>query len=72
MVCERHEEIVNRLNNHADRIKQLEINNAKTGEKITSLIEKLENLTSWIKALVMLGGTTLLGFFFWYIQNIGR
>ncbi|TCO79141.1 hemolysin XhlA family protein [Marinisporobacter balticus] len=70
MVCERHEEIVHRLDNHANRIRQLEIHEAQTGEKITSLIEKLDNLTSWIKALVMLSGTTLLGFFIWYIQNL--
>ncbi|WP_129599396.1 hemolysin XhlA family protein [Anaerophilus nitritogenes] len=69
-VCERHGEMVNRLGNHEDRIRQLEIHEAQTGEKITSLLEKLDNLTSWIKALVMLSGTTLVGFFIWYIQSL--
>jgi len=69
--CERHQEIVNRLDNHADRIRQLELNDAKTVEKIENLIEKLEVLMTWIKALVTLGGTSLVGFFFWYIQSIG-
>lgn len=71
MACERHEEIVDRLNNHGDRIKQLEISNAKSGEKIQNLINKIDSLMTWIKALVMLGATSFVGFFFWYIQNIG-
>lgn len=69
---DRYEEMTNRLNNHSDRLKQLEISDARTGEKIQSLIEKIENLMTWIKALVMLGITSFVGFFFWYIQNIGR
>jgi len=70
-VCERHEEVINRLNNHGEKIKQLEISDARTSEKIQSLIEKIDSLMTWIKALVMLGVTSLLGFFFWYIQSIG-
>jgi hypothetical protein len=71
MSCERHYEIVEKLDDHERRIVQLEINDARTGEKIQSLIEKIESLTTWIKALVMLGATSLVGFFFWYIQSIG-
>lgn len=67
----RYEEINNRLNNYGERIKKLEISEARTGEKIESLIEKLDSLTNWIKALVMLGATSLVGFFFWYVQTIG-
>jgi len=69
-ICDRHQEVVDRLDNHEKRIGKLEINDAKMGEKIENLIEKLDNLTNWIKALVMLGGTSLIGFFLWYIQNI--
>ena len=68
--CDRHQEVTNRLDAHEKRISQLEVSNAKMGEKIENLIEKLDNLTSWIKALVMLGIASLLGFFFWYIQNL--
>ncbi|SHH76145.1 Haemolysin XhlA [Caloranaerobacter azorensis DSM 13643] len=71
-VCERHEEIMEKLDNHESRIVQLEINDAKMGEKIQNLIEKIESLTAWIKALVMLGATSLIGFFIWYIQSLGR
>lgn len=68
--CDRHQEVVNRLDDHEKRIGNLEINEAKMGEKIENLIEKLDSLTSWIKALVMLGATSLIGFFFWYIQSL--
>lgn len=68
--CNRHHEVVNRLENHEIRIKDLEISDAKLGEKIDNLIKQLENLTAWIKALVMLGGTSFVGFFFWYVRNI--
>lgn len=64
------ETINKRLDNHSDRIRQLELSEAQTGQKIENLIEKLDNLTSWIKALVMLGATTLVGFFIWYIQTL--
>lgn len=71
-VCERHEEIIEKLDDHEGRIRKLEISDAEMGEKIKNLIEKIDNLTSWIKALVMLGATSLVGFFVWYIQNLGR
>lgn len=68
--CDRHQEIVNKLENHEKRIGKLEISDAKMGEKIESLIEKLDSLTGWIKALVMLVATSFVGFFFWYIQSL--
>ncbi|WP_432662468.1 hemolysin XhlA family protein [Wukongibacter baidiensis] len=68
--CDRHQEVVNRLDDHEKRIGKLEINDAKMGEKIENLIEKLDSLTSWIKALVMLVATSFIGFFFWYIQSL--
>ncbi|PAB61310.1 hemolysin XhlA family protein [Anaeromicrobium sediminis] len=69
--CSRHEDVNEALKEHEKRIHDLEIKDAEMGEKIRNLIEKLDSLTNWIKALVMLGGTSLVGFFFWYIQNIG-
>ncbi len=68
--CDRHQEIIDRLDNHERRIGNLEISEAKMGEKIENLIEKLDSLTSWIKALVMLGATSLMGFFLWYVQSL--
>ncbi|MCT4566151.1 MAG: hemolysin XhlA family protein [Maledivibacter sp.] len=69
-ICDRHHEVVSRLDDHEKRIGNLEINDAKMSEKIENLIEKLDSLTTWIKALVMLGITSLVGFFFWYVQSI--
>lgn len=71
-ICDRHQEVVSRLDDHEKRIGNLEINDAKMSEKIENLIEKLDNLTTWIKALVMLGITSLVGFFFWYVQGINK
>lgn len=59
-----------RLDNQGKRIGKLEISDAKMGEKIENLIDKLDSLTNWIKALVMICITSLMGFFFWYIQNL--
>ena len=69
-ICDRHQEVLNRLDNHEKRIGQLEINNANMGEKIENLIKKLDSLTSWIKALVMLVAASFTSFFFWYIQSL--
>ncbi|MCG8541253.1 MAG: hemolysin XhlA family protein [Clostridia bacterium] len=68
----RHQEVAEKLESHESRIVRLEINDAKMGGDIKNLIEKLDSLTNWIKVLVMLGATSFVGFFFWYIQNIGR
>ncbi|SNR95215.1 hypothetical protein SAMN05446037_100254 [Anaerovirgula multivorans] len=71
MLCERHGEITEDIKDHEKRISKLEISDATMNEKLTTLFKKIDELTTWIKALVMLGGTTLLGFFFWYIQGLG-
>ncbi|SNT18514.1 hypothetical protein SAMN05446037_10499 [Anaerovirgula multivorans] len=72
MICDRHQEISDRLNKHDERLRDLERINEGYNQKFIILFKKLDELTAWIKALVMLGGATLLGFFFWYVQNIGR
>jgi len=68
--CDKTEEVIEKLYDHENRIRELEINEARISEKIEGLIEKLDNLTNWIKALVMLGLTSLLGFVIWYIKNL--
>ncbi|MCT4507846.1 MAG: hemolysin XhlA family protein [Tepidibacter sp.] len=60
------------MENLEKRVGTLEISDATKGQKIENLIEKIDSLTSWIKALIMLFGTSLVGFFFWYIQNLGN
>lgn len=69
-ICDKKDEVADRLNEHEIRIRELEIKEARTSERIEGLIDKLDNLTNWIKALIMLGLTSLIGFLVWYIQNL--
>ncbi len=64
------DEIMEKISDHETRIRELEIKEARISEKIEGLITKLDSLTNWIKALVMLGLTSLVGFLLWYIQNL--
>ncbi|MEN6391074.1 MAG: hemolysin XhlA family protein [Syntrophomonas sp.] len=64
--------IEHRLNDHADRIRVLETSDARQTVMIEQLCEKLDNLTSWIKALVITIITGGGGFFVWYVQSLPR
>lgn len=80
------ERIERRLNDHAQRIRTLEIRDAAQNEKIEMLCDKLDNLSNkiddWMdfakeafwKCLGICGSIFLvfLGFFIWYIQNLPR
>ena len=75
-----------RLNDHGDRIRTLEIKDAKDGERISSLYTKMDELLSiidkWMqfaqalywKVLAGAGGIIIIlgGFFIWYVQSIPR
>jgi len=61
-----------RLNDHAERIRTLETNDAKQGVMIEQLCEKLDNLISWMKALLIAWCTGAGGFLIWYIQSLPR
>lgn len=58
-----------RINNHSERIDKLEQSNAELKVHIQNLCSNLENLTSAIKWLLGLGVGSLVGFFFYVIQN---
>lgn len=60
-----------RLNNHSDRIDNLEKFQSGTVIKIEHLIEQITSLISAIKWGTGITITTLLSFFIWYIQRIG-
>ena len=64
------QQLSNKLDDHESRIRILEIREAETGQKIENLVEKLDTLIVWIKALVVIGATSFISFFFWYIQNL--
>ncbi len=58
-----------RINNHSERIDELERGRAATDVKMDNLCEKLEAQTKSINWLIGLMATSLLGFFFHAIQT---
>lgn len=74
-----------RLNDHAERIRVLEVKDASQDSKIEMICEKLENLSNqigaWLdfmkqaiwKSLGAMGTILLifLSFFIWYVQKLG-
>ena len=71
-VCAAHEEIRDQLRDHEKRIVALEKADAEFAIKLQNLIEKIDSLTSWIKALVVSIIGTGVGFIIWYIQSLPR
>ena len=60
------------LRDHERRIVMLEKADAEFAIRLENLIEKLESLTGWIKALVVTVVSTGVGFIIWYIQSLPR
>lgn len=58
-----------RLNDHSERLRGLEMGIAVTDAKVKSLCESLEKQTKSINALVGIFSTALVGFFFYAIQT---
>lgn len=71
-VCAFHDEMKETIKDHGRRIASLETRDAEFAIRIDNLCEKLDSLTSWIKALVITVGGAVVGFFFWYIQSLPR
>ena len=71
-VCSVHEELRDQLRDHEKRIVALEKSDAEFAIKLQNLIEKIENLTGWIKVLVVSIVGTGVGFIIWYIQSLPR
>jgi hypothetical protein len=71
-VCSVHEEVKDQLRDHEKRIIALEKADAEFAIRMENLIEKIDNLTGWIKALVVSIITTGVGFIIWYIQSLPR
>ena len=71
-VCMMHEEVKDQLRDHEKRIIALEKADAEFAIRLQNLIEKIDNLTGWIKALVISIITTGVGFIIWYIQSLPR
>ncbi|MBF7097570.1 hemolysin XhlA family protein [Alkalibacter mobilis] len=60
-----------RMNKHGERIDKIEQFQSRTETKIENLCEQIRSLVSTIRWALGVGLTTLLGFFIWYVQNIG-
>lgn len=71
-VCSVHEEVKDQLRDHEKRIIALEKADAEFAIRLQNLIEKIDSLTGWIKALVVSIITTGVGFIIWYIQSLPR
>ena len=72
-----HEELVEdklkthdkRLNNHADRLDKIEQSDAKKEVQITKLIKSIDTLIMILKIFITMFGGSIVGFFFYAIQN---
>jgi len=71
-VCSAHEEVREQLRDHEKRIIALEKTDAEFAIRLENLIEKIDNLTGWVKALVISIVGTGVGFIIWYIQSLPR
>ena len=67
-----HKEIREQLREHEKRIIALEKTDAEFAIKLQNLIEKIDSLTGWIKALVVSLIGTGVGFIIWYLQSLPR
>jgi hypothetical protein len=72
MTCEVHGEVKEQLRDHEKRIVKLEKTDAEFTIKFDHLCKQLEQLTSWIKALVVSIISSGVGFVIWYIQCLPR
>ena len=66
------DEIKETVKEHERRIVALEKADAEFAIRLENLVEKIESLTSWIKALVISILGTGVGFVIWYIQSLPR
>jgi len=71
-VCAAHEDMRDQLRDHEKRIVALEKSDAEFAIRLQNLIEKIDSLTGWIKALVISIVGTGVSFIIWYIQSLPR
>lgn len=72
MVVTFEERAEKRLNDHAERLRELEKSDARQTVLIEELVKKMDSLISWIKALLIAWATGMGGFIIWYIQSLPR
>ena len=60
----------NILKEHGRRLDKIEQESAEFRVHIKNLCKKIDELTNWLKALILAMIGTFGGFVIWYIQNI--
>lgn len=60
----------NTLKEHGKRLDRIEQESAEFRVNIKNLCKKIDELTGWLKALVLTILGTFGGFIIWYIQNL--
>ena len=53
MVCDRHDEVMGQLDDHEERIRDLEIDNGKICEKLGGLTDSVKELVWWVKVFIV-------------------
>lgn len=76
MVCDRHEEVMDQLDDHEERIRYLEIADTETKGEIKNLIKQMEKLVETMEKFISAAWKVTLGacgigvsFIIWYIQK---
>ena len=77
--CNRHDEITVLLKDHETRLSMLERADVKSEQQFVSVFNWLKRIEQGINGInkLIIGAMgsiilILLGFFFWFVQNIGR
>lgn len=60
------------LREHGRRLDKIEQDSAAFREQIKNLCSKIDELTGWVKALVLSIVGIGIGFIIWYIQSLPR
>ena len=71
-IDEKFESYDEKLGDHSKRIKRLENYKSANEVEIRNLVEQIKNLVATLKWMMATAFVSLLGFFIWYIQTIGR
>lgn len=61
-----------RINNHSERIDKLERYQSKTETQIVNLCEQIKSLVTTMRWFIGLIVGSMVGFFIWYVQQLGR
>ena len=70
MICERHDEIIDKLDDHSIRIRKLELTDATLLANFNSLTQSIKEVVWWLKLGIVSIMSISIGFIVWYIQSL--